>query len=165
MQVGLSVRSGFLCVLNVRFGCSCAMCVCFDDESTLSTVFLVLSSRSTTSPTAAAAVATAAAAGTPTRPGPESPLSERTLDCIKEIPSTEGSKWPLEPLRVVPTVRGLTDPEIPSPPPTETDLGPASSVATDGSPLAAVSNDLTENSVVPTAGETSSGSTRLPWTY
>jgi len=119
------VRCRLLGWFNVRFGGKLA----------LSTVLLVFSPRSAESPTVAAAAGT--------------PLPERTLDCITELPTTEGSVWPLEPLRVVPTVRRPTDPEIPGPPPKGTDSGPASSVDTDWGPLATVSCDLTENSVIP----------------
>jgi len=112
--------------------------------------------------TVAAAATTAAAAAvtpTPTRPGPESPLSERTLDCTKGVSFSVGSKWPLEPLRVVPTVRGPTDPEFPDPPPKGTDSGPASSVVMDKGPLAAVTGDLTGNSTGSATRGASSGST------
>ena len=92
------MRSGFWCVVCVRFG----------DELALSTVGLLLSlsPHSTKSPTTP----------TPTRPGSESPLPDRTLDCTEEIPVTAGSEWPLEPPRVAPAVRGPAVPEIPGPP-------------------------------------------------
>ena len=144
------VRSKFVSVVFARV----------DGESTLSAVFLVLPACSTQSPTLAASAASSAAAGMPTstRPRLESPLPlhERTLDCTEEISIIAGSKWPLEPLRVVPT-----DPEFPGPPPIETDSGPARSVATVKSPLAAVTDDLTGNSVESTTEGTSSGLSSL----
>ena len=85
--------------------------------------------------------------------GPESPLSERTLDCTKGVSFSVGSKWPLEPLRVVPTVRGPTDPEFPDLPPKGTDSGPASSVVTN------ITGDLTGNSTGSATRGASSGST------
>ena len=100
-----------------------------------------------------------AAVGTPTGPGPRTPLSERTQDSFSGIPATVGSAWPPEPPRTVFAERGPVDPEIPGPLSRGTDSGPVSLAAMDSGPLAAVSCDLTTYSVVTETEGTSSGST------